>query len=130
MYKSITTNLMVESVDESIAFYQDILGFSVLTSVPSESGGLQFAILSKDGLNLMMQEKGDLIKEYPSLNTSRVQPSVTLYITVDDFGGLYEELKDKYNILSDVHETFYGTKEFAIADNNGYVLTITEHKAG
>jgi len=126
MYKSITTNLMVENVNESVAFYRDILGFSVLTSVPSENGGLQFAILSKDGLNLMMQEKNNLIKEYPILSTSKVQPSVTLYIAVDDFGGLYEELKAKCNILSDMHETFYGTKEFAIADNNGYVLTITE----
>lgn len=130
MYKNITTNLMVESVEKSVAFYQDILGFSMVTSVPGETGGLQFAILTKDGLNLMMQEKSNMIKEYPILNTARVQPSVTLYITVDNFEQAYENIKANHEILNDVHETFYGAKEFAIADINGYVLTFTEQKAG
>jgi uncharacterized glyoxalase superfamily protein PhnB len=130
MYKGITTNLMVESVEESISFYRDTLGFSLITSVPSENGNLQFAILTKDGLNLMFQERGHLIKEYPILTTDKTLPSVTLYISVDNFEELYIELKNKCKLLSDVHETFYGSKEFAVADNNGYVLTFTEHKAG
>jgi len=128
MYTNMTTNLMVENVDESVAFYRDILGFSVVASVPGDSGNLQFAILLKDNLNLMLQEKHNLIGEYPILDTPEVHPSITLYITVDNFNDLYRELKSKYEILCDVHETFYGSKEFAIADNSGYVLTFTEHK--
>jgi len=128
MYTNMTTNLMVENVDESVAFYRDILGFSVVASVPGDSGSLQFAILLKDNLNLMLQEKHNLIGEYPILDTPEVHPSITLYITVDNFNDLYRELKSKYEILCDVHETFYGSKEFAIADNSGYVLTFTEHK--
>jgi len=128
MYTNMTTNLMVENVDESVAFYRDILGFSVVASVPGDSGSLQFAILLKDNLNLMLQEKHNLIGEYPILDTPEVHPSTTLYITVDNFNDLYCELKSKYEILCDVHETFYGSKEFAIADNSGYVLTFTEHK--
>ena len=125
MYKSLTTNLMVENVDESVAFYQGILGFAVVDSVPSPSGGLQFAILSRDSLTLMLQAKSSLVEEYPTLATPQVHPSVTLYIAVDNFAALYQELKEKHEILKDVHETFYGTKEFAIADNNDYVLTFT-----
>jgi len=128
MYTNMTTNLMVENVDESVAFYRDILGFSVVASVPGDSGNLQFAILLKDNNNLMLQEKHNLIGEYPILDTPEVHPSITLYITVDNFNDLYRELKSKYEILCDVHETFYGSKEFAIADNSGYVLTFTEHK--
>jgi len=128
MYTNMTTNLMVENVDESVAFYRDILGFSVVASVPGDSGNLQFAILLKDNINLMLQEKHNLIGEYPILDTPEVHPSITLYITVDNFNDLYRELKSKYEILCDVHETFYGSKEFAIADNSGYVLTFTEHK--
>ena len=128
MYKSITTNLMVESVDESVVFYRDVLGFAVINSVPDDNGNLQFAILSKDDLMLMFQEKQNLIEEYPILNTPKVKPSATLYIMVDNFDSLYNELKNKHEIMTDIHETFYGAKEFAIADNNGYVLTFTEHK--
>ncbi|MDR1013616.1 MAG: VOC family protein [Coriobacteriales bacterium] len=126
MYKSMTANLMVESVDDSVEFYRNILGFSVVTSVPNENGELQFAFLSKDGLMLMMQEKGNLTEEYPILSTDTLHPSVTLYIAVDNLDGLYCELKERHGILCDVHTTFYGSKEFAVADNSGYVLTFTE----
>jgi uncharacterized glyoxalase superfamily protein PhnB len=121
---------MVESVDDSVAFYQNVLGFSVVDSVPNESGNLQFAILSKDNFTLMLQEKDNLTEEYPILNTDKVRPSVTLYIMVDNFDELYHELKGSYKILCDIHKTFYGSKEFAVADNNGYVLTFAENHKG
>jgi uncharacterized glyoxalase superfamily protein PhnB len=123
-----TTNLMVESVDDSAAFYQNALGFSVVDSVPDKSGKLQFAIMSKDNLTLMFQEKNSMTEEYPILSADRVHPSVTLYITTDNFDELYLELKSGHKILRDAHTTFYGSKEFAVADNNGYVLTFAEHR--
>ncbi|GHV01821.1 bleomycin resistance family protein [Clostridia bacterium] len=129
MYASMTTNLMTESVDESVAFYRGVLGFSVTASVPGKDGGLQFAILAKDGLSLMFQERRGLTEEYPILKAQKVRPSATLYIAVDSLGGLYEELKGKCRILRGIHKTFYGADEFAAADNNGYVLTFTQ-KAG
>ena len=62
MYKSMTTNLMVESVDKSIVFYRDVLGFSVVTSVPGKGNELQVAIMSNDDILLMLQEKDNLIE--------------------------------------------------------------------
>lgn len=128
MYMNMTTNLMVESVDKAIAFYQEILGFTVVASVPGKKGGLQFAILSKDHLSLMMQEKSNMIEEYPILTAEKVQPSISLYISVDDFDALYQDIKGKYPINTELHTSFYGAKEFAIADADGYVLTFTEHQ--
>ena len=128
MYTNMTTNLMVENVDKAIAFYQDILGFSVVASVPGKHDGLQFAILSKDKLTLMLQEKRNFIEEYPVLDTDKVHPSISLYITVDNFDALYEEIKGKHPINTELHTTFYGAKEFAITDADGYVLTFTEQK--
>ncbi|TCP65553.1 VOC family protein [Baia soyae] len=126
MYKAMTTNLMVESVEETLAFYEGILGFSLVTSVPNDNGQLQFAILQKDKLSLMIQQRASLTQEYPILETSKVQPSVSLYMDVDDFEQLYMELKEKCQVLYEPHTTFYGATEFAIADNNGYVLTFAK----
>ncbi|SFX42784.1 Uncharacterized conserved protein PhnB, glyoxalase superfamily [Thermoactinomyces sp. DSM 45891] len=126
MYKGMTTNLMVESVEEALAFYREILGFSLVTSVPNDNGQLQFAILQKDKLSLMIQQRASLIQEYPILDAPRVQPSVSLYIDVDDFEQLYMELKGRCHVLYEPHTTFYGATEFAIADNNGYVLTFAK----
>ena len=126
MFKNMTTNLMVENVEKSIAFYQEILGFAVVVSVPSQEGGLQFAILAKDNLTIMVQEKNNLMKEYPALKTEKLQPSVTLYITVDELDTLYNEMEKSYSINTKMHTSFYGTREFAITDVDGYVLTFAE----
>jgi len=130
MYMNMTANLMVESVDKAIAFYQEILGFTVVTSVPGKNNELQFAILSKDKLLLMVQEKENMIEEYPVLKTEKVQPSISLYITVDNFDELYKDMKNKALINKELHKTFYETREFAITDIDGYVLTFTEQVGG
>jgi uncharacterized glyoxalase superfamily protein PhnB len=122
--------MMVESVDRAVEFYKDILGFQMVDSVPKgdDSGLLQFAILVKDGLTLMMQDRENMISEYPVLKTEKVQPSITLYISVENLSELFEELKGKCEVLSEIHKTFYGADEFAIRDVDGYVLTFSEAK--
>ena len=126
MILSMTTNLMVESVEETIEFYQEIFGFSTITTVPNQAGHLDFAILNIGNLILMLQERVNFVSEYPILVTNKTKASVSLYLTVDNFDELYAIVKKKLNILVDVHKTFYGTNEFAIVDNNGYVITIAE----
>lgn len=128
MYTNMTTNLMVKSVDKAVEFYQNILGFTIITSVLGKKDDLQFAILSKDKLLLMVQEKDNMIEEYPVLSTEKVKPSISLYITIDNFDEFYEEIQGKYPLNTELHTSFYGAKEFAITDTDGYVLTFTEHK--
>jgi catechol 2,3-dioxygenase-like lactoylglutathione lyase family enzyme len=114
---------MVENVEDSVDFYQKILGFSEVASVPNDQGALQFAIVARDDLLLMFQERTNLGEEYPSLATAAVKPSISLFIKVDDFEAFYQDLQSKTALLVEEHTTFYGAREFAIADNNGYVLT-------
>ena len=128
MYMNMTTNLMVKSVNKAIDFYKGVLGFTEIATVPGKNDELQFAILSKDKFMLMMQERSNLIEEYPVLSTEKVQPSVTLYIAVDNFNELFQEIKSKHPINTEIHTTFYGAREFAITDTDGYVLTFTEDK--
>jgi uncharacterized glyoxalase superfamily protein PhnB len=126
MIKTITPNLMVESVEETVKFYET-LGFTVTVSVPDEKGGLQFAIMLKDNLTLMFQHRDSLTSEYPILKTDKTQPSITLYIVVDSVKDYYNDMKSQYGLQADLHQTPYGATEFAIKDNNGYVLTFTEN---
>ena len=128
MYMNMTTNLMVNSVNKAIDFYKGVLGFTEIATVPGKNDEFQFAILSKDKLMLMMQERNNLTEEYPVLQTEKVQPSVTLYIAVDNFDELFKEIKSKHPIYTEIHTSFYGAREFAITDADGYVLTFTEHK--
>lgn len=125
MYETITTNIMVKDVKETIKFYEEKLGFQKLLSVPEEGDVLNFAILNKDKISIMFQEQENLMNEYPTLLTEKIVPTFTLFITVDNVTQMYDELKDKVEIARDLHKTFYGKDEFAIFDNNGNILTIS-----
>ncbi len=125
MYEKITTNIMVENVEETIKFYEEKLGFKTIISVPSENNKLQFAILNRDNIEIMFQEKKNLIEEYPSLKTDKIKPTFTLFINVKDINLVYEELKGQVEIIKEIHKTFYGKDEFAILDNSGNILTIS-----
>ena len=124
MYETITTNIMVENVKETIEFYQRQLGFQKVLSVPEDGNSLVFAIVKKDNISIMFQEKKSLLDEYPTLQKDEIIPTFTLFITVKDVERLYEELKNKVEIANELHQTFYGKSEFAIFDNNKNVLTI------
>ncbi len=128
MFKSMISNLMVENVEKSLDFYTGILKFEAVTSVPNKKGGLQFVILTKDGLTLMLQERENMIEEYPALAHDKVQASSSLYFTIDNFMAFYEEIKQNISIYKEIHTTFYGTQEFAILDNDGYVLIFAENQ--
>ena len=125
MYETITTNIMVKNVKETIKFYEEKIGFQKILSVPEEGEILNFAILNKDKISIMIQEQKNLIEEYSTLKTDEIVPTFTLFITVDDASEVYNELKDKVKIAKELHKTFYGKDEFAIFDNNGNILTIS-----
>ena len=125
MYESITTNIMVKNVKETIEFYENKLEFKKILSVPENGDVLDFAIISKDKISIMFQEQANLIEEYPTLKNDDIIPTFTLFIKVQNVVNLYEELKDKVKIVKELHKTFYGQDEFAIFDNNGNILTIS-----
>ncbi len=124
MYETITTNIMVKNVKETIKFYEEKLGFKKVLSVPEEGEVFNFAILNRDKISIMIQEQENLISEYPTLKTGEIVPTFTLFITVNDVLAMYNELKDKVKIAKELHKTFYEKDEFAIFDNNGNILTI------
>lgn len=125
MYETITTNIMVKNVKETIKFYEGKLGFQKILSVPEEGEILNFAILNKDKISIMIQEQKNLIEEYSTLKTDEIVPTFTLFITVDNVLAVYNEVKNKVKIAKELHKTFYGKDEFAIFDNNGNILTIS-----
>jgi uncharacterized glyoxalase superfamily protein PhnB len=125
--KNVTTNLIVESVNESLEFYETTLGFTKLLSVPDE-GELDFAIINHGTINLMLQSKKSFNEENPVFKDRATGGTFTLYFNVDDIHALYHKIVPKTELLVDLHDTFYGTAEFTVKELNGYVLTFAhEH---
>jgi lactoylglutathione lyase len=125
MLKSLTPNLMVENVQATLAFYTEMLGFTVITTVPAEAP-FDFAIVRRDAVQMMFQSRSSLSENVPVLTNSPIGASQTFYIEVEGIMPLYEQLQGKVEIVVDLHDTFYGTREFYFRDLNGYVLSFSE----
>lgn len=120
----LTPNLMVEDVNQTVAFYRDVLGFTVAATAP-EQGTLDWAMLQRDGAVLMFQSRQSLEGEIPALRGAPLG-AVTLYVEVKGVGELYEALRRNVEIVAEPHTTFYGMREFSFKDCSGYVLGFAE----
>jgi uncharacterized glyoxalase superfamily protein PhnB len=100
----------------TVAFYVDVLGFSRA----GEAEG--WASLQRDDVSLMFSG--------PNPHISEKSPCFTgsLYFRVVDVDGLWGQLHDHDGVtVCYPIETFdYGMREFAIFDNNGYILQFAE----
>ena len=125
MLKKLTPNLMVEDVHHTLTFYQDILGFDLEMTLP-ETAPFDFAIVQRDGVELMFQSRQSLSDNVPALAGSAIGASQTFYVEVAGINELYQQLRGKVEILVDLHNTFYGTQELYFRDINGYILSFSE----
>jgi uncharacterized glyoxalase superfamily protein PhnB len=125
MLKKLTPNLMVEDVARTLVFYRETLGFEIVTTLP-EQEPFDFAIVQRDGVELMFQSRPSLSENVPALSGSPIGASQTFYIEVTGIRDLYESLREKVEIVVDFHTTFYGTQEFYFRDINSYILSFSE----
>ena len=121
---SFSPNLMVKNVNKSIDFYCNILGFSLIQTVP-ESGTADWGMLEKNDFFIMLQKEESIKQEYPELNDQTFGGALTFYIRISDIHEFYEEINNKINVLHKMHKTFYGADEFAITDPDGFILVFS-----
>jgi len=122
----LTPVLMVNDVKESIAFYSNVFGFKTTIIVPNEETPV-FAAIEKDGVEIMLQERSSMEEEYQLFKGKEIGGTFTLYLDLGEVKPLYDICKEKrVKFATDLHKTFYGADEFAILDNNNYILVITK----
>ncbi len=108
--------LRTKNIRASIDFYTGALGFNC----DSFSEELGWASLSKDGIELMLATPNEHMPfEKPGFTGS-------LYFNVDDVDSLWKQLENRVSVCYPLEEFDYGMKEFAILDNNGYMLQFGE----
>ncbi|MBN2589254.1 MAG: VOC family protein [Sedimentisphaerales bacterium] len=133
MHIKLTTNMMVEDVNDTVDFYNGVLGFEFVMGVPEDGQNivtlkqddqrLNFALVKSGNAEMMFQSRKSITNEFPEFSNMNIGGSLAFYIDVEDIKQLYSSLKEKTKIIKDMHTTFYGKEEFAIQDCNGYILT-------
>lgn len=134
--EKLTPNLIVEDVRSSVDWYVDALGFELVVAVPEgtedhvfslegEDRPLAFAMLQHGDVELMMQSPDSMASDLPGFRAG-VGDSVTLYFDVADVEALHERLRERATVLKEPHTTFYGAREVAVRDPNGFALGFAE----
>ena len=102
--------LAVKSIDDTIRFYREVLGFECANRMNG------WAALRKDNVEVMIS--------LPNAHEPFEKPTLTgsIYFNTSDVDALWQQIKDKANIVYPLENFFYGMREFAIRDNNGYIL--------
>jgi lactoylglutathione lyase len=127
-YTKITPNLLVASVERSLAFYVDTLGFTRGLTVP-EQPPFVFASVTSGAVEIFFNDAAAAAKEYPGFAGKPIGATGTLYIETDGVDALHDRLKTRVRIVMPIVNQFYGAREFAIEDLDGYVLTFAERVA-
>jgi uncharacterized glyoxalase superfamily protein PhnB len=126
MLKRLSPNLMVEDVGRSIAYYTDVLGFNLVARVPEEGEPIVWAMLQRDDVTMMLQERKCFEEDLPNVAKGPIGASLTFFVNVAGINDLYEQLKGRVEIVIDLRDTWYGQREFAFKDPDGYVLMYGE----
>ena len=63
------------------------------------------------------------MKEYPGFGGKPIGATGTLFIEVEGVDALHDRLKPTVKIVMPIVTQFYGMREFAIEDPDGYVIT-------
>ena len=126
---SLIPNLAVASVEQTIQFYRDNLGFEVVVTVPpvdEKVADYLFAIVKKDGVSVMLQRSDSFREDVPFATQVDIGASASLFIDGEGIEALHAKLKRNNLRITDTKVTSYGMKEFYLKDNNGYVLCFGE----
>jgi uncharacterized glyoxalase superfamily protein PhnB len=125
--KKITPNLVVSNVERSLAFYRDVLGFTVTATVPDASPYV-FAALSSGPIEVFLNAREPAVEEYPALMDRPIGGTFTMFIEVVNIQEAYDTLKSQVHVIMPLEKKWYGVTEFAFQDQDGYVITFAERK--
>ncbi|HEY7289412.1 MAG TPA: VOC family protein [Vicinamibacterales bacterium] len=124
-FTKLTPNLIVSSVEKSLEFYEGALGFARAMTVPEQSPFV-FASVTSGPIEIFFNDRSTVAKESPQFAGKPLGGGNTMFIEVDDVNALHDRIKDRVKILLPIVDQWYGMREFAIEDPDGYVITFAQ----
>ena len=124
--KKITTVLMVEAIEPCLPFWGR-LGFEKAMDVP-EGDRLGFAILVKDGTELMYQTKSSVAADNAAIADSPMGGTF-LFIEVSDLDAVITAATGA-PVIMERRKTFYGMDEISYREPGGNAVTFAMPVAG
>ncbi len=129
-FNKITPNLVVVDLDKSLKFYRDVLGFSVSQTVPDKAPFI-FAWMKRDDADIFLNANLPPQPGEPDLYAGKPVGggTLSLYLVMEGIDDLYAKAQQqKVPIVIAMHKQFYGMREFAVHDPDGYLLIFAQEE--
>jgi catechol 2,3-dioxygenase-like lactoylglutathione lyase family enzyme len=125
VFKKLTPNMIVSSVERSLEFYEGVLGFTRGMTVPDASPFV-FASVTSGPIEIFFNDRSTVAKESPLFAGMTFGGGNTMFIELDAVDALHDAIKDRVKIVMPITTQWYGMREFAIQDPDGYVITFAQ----
>ena len=116
----LTPVLVVERIETSLPFWVDRMGFEKTIDVPGDNG-LSFAILVRNGAELMLQTIASVAADEPAFAAKAEARVTSLFIEVEDFPDPVKRLEGCPIQLPE-RDTFYGMREVGVFEPSGNIV--------
>ena len=116
--------LLVESIEPSLPFWVDRLGFARAAEVP-DGHGLGFVMLTSGEAVVMLQTFASAARDEPRFVAGPGHHRTSLFVTVDDWADVLRRL-DGYPIAMPQRDTFYGMREVGVFEPGGHVVVFAK----
>ena len=125
-FQKLTPNLVVRDVAASMAFYRSTLGFQSAITVPDQPPYV-FGSVTNGAVEIFFNDQKAVAEDYPLLGAKPIGGALTLFIEVEGIEEVLAKVQaSKAKVVMPLKTQFYGMREFAFEDLEGWIVTIAE----
>ncbi|HEY3886273.1 MAG TPA: VOC family protein [Vicinamibacterales bacterium] len=133
-FADVVPNLVVADIDRSTTFYRDVLGFSIVTTVP-DAAPFVFVWLQRDEVSVFLNTASAVREENPALAARAPGGTNTMFFTLDadspaaGIDALFAQVAPTARVVMPLKDQFYGMREFGIEDPDSHVIFFAQRVA-
>jgi uncharacterized glyoxalase superfamily protein PhnB len=123
----LTPNLVVRDVQAALHFYQSVLGFQPGMTVPDAPPYLFASVTNGAGVEIFFNDQKAVGEDYPPLAKEPLGGTLTLFLECEGIEEILKKVeKAGAKIVLPLKTQFYGMREFAFQDPEGWIITMAE----
>ena len=125
-FTKLTPNLVVRDVQAAVHFYQTVLGFQLAIKVP-DAAPYVFASVVSGNVEIFFNDQKAVGEDYPPLAKDPIGGTMTLFLECEGIEDILRTVeKSDAKVVMPLKTQFYGMREFAFVDPQGWTVTMAE----